>query len=176
MNFVNSKFQNIFSDVKFVPLVTKPNNQEGEVKILKLSKQSTAKADSLVAQIATLFAGTTPSDFEVNDWSDIAILAPRKDWPMEIYQCFVNDKNLPGVQLHFDGVNDNCASPIRWLTSCLRYINNPADKREFAGILREIFGIKSQEIINYFKSDDSVICTNIDATFFRCAMKDFLHR
>jgi hypothetical protein len=94
---------------------------------------------------------------------------------MEIYWCFVNDKNLPGVQLYFDSVNDNRASPIRWLISCSTYIHNPADKREFARILREIFGIKSQEIINYFKYDESVIYTNIDATFLRWAMKNFLH-
>ncbi|MDR0693252.1 MAG: UvrD-helicase domain-containing protein [Puniceicoccales bacterium] len=164
-NFVNDRFQTIFNGIKFVPLVPRPDCQRGEVKILKLNKQAGESIQSSASQTAALFLGKTPGDFEVENWSDIAILAPRKDWLTDISQHFTANKDLPDVQLHFDGTNGNCASPIRWLASCLRYVNNPADRREFAGILREIFGIKSQEIINYFRHNNSQICEKIDAEF-----------
>jgi ATP-dependent exoDNAse (exonuclease V) beta subunit len=164
-NFVNDRFQTICNGIKLVPLVPRPDSQPGDVKILKLRKQTGENIQSSASQTATLFLGKTPGDFEVEDWSDIAILAPRKDWLADISQHFIANKDLPGVQLHFDGTNGNGASPIRWLASCLRYINNPADRREFAGILREIFGIKSQEIINYFRHNNSQVCAKIDAEF-----------
>ncbi|MDR1233097.1 MAG: UvrD-helicase domain-containing protein [Puniceicoccales bacterium] len=162
---VNDRFQTVFDDVKFVPLVPKPDCQHGEVEILKLRKQTGENIQSSASQTAMLFLGKTPKDFEVENWSDIAILAPRKDWLMEISRHFIAHKGLPDVQLHFDSTNGNGASSIRWLASCLRYINNPSDRREFAGILREIFGIKSQEIINYFRHKNSQVCAKIDAEF-----------
>jgi ATP-dependent exoDNAse (exonuclease V) beta subunit len=164
-NFVNDRFQIIYNDAKLVSLVPRPNCQQGEVKILKLRKQTGENIQSSASQTATLFLGKTPRNFEVENWSDIAILAPRKDWLMDIHQCFIANKDLPDAQLHFDSTNGNGASPIRWLASCLRYINNPSDRREFAGILREIFGIKSQEIINYFRHKNSQVCEKIDAEF-----------
>ncbi|MDR1457662.1 MAG: UvrD-helicase domain-containing protein [Puniceicoccales bacterium] len=164
-NFVNDRFQTIFNDIKFVPLVPRPDCQQGEVKILKLHRQMGENIQSSASQTAVLFLGKTPGDFEVENWSDIAILAPRKDWLMEISQNFTANKDLPDVQLHFDNANGNGASPIRWLASCLRYVNNPSDRREFAGILREIFGIKSQEIINYFRHNNSQTCEKIDGEF-----------
>ncbi|MDR2628791.1 MAG: UvrD-helicase domain-containing protein [Puniceicoccales bacterium] len=164
-NFVNGRFQTVFNDVKFVPLVPRPDCQRGEVEILKLRKQRGENIQSSASQTAMLFLGKTPGDFEVENWSDIAILAPRKDWLTDIHRCFIANKNLPDVQLHFDSTNGNGASLIRWLASCLRYVSNPADRHEFAGILREIFGIKSQEIINYFRHKNSQVCTKIDAEF-----------
>ncbi|MDR2432198.1 MAG: UvrD-helicase domain-containing protein [Puniceicoccales bacterium] len=164
-NFVNDRFQTIRDDVKFVPLVPRPDCQQGEVKILKLRRQIGESVQSSASQTAMLFLGKTPGDFEVENWSDIAILAPRKDCLTDIFQHFVANKDLPGVQLQFDITNGNGASPVRWLASCLRYINNPADRREFAGILREIFGIKSQEIINYFRHNYGQICEKTDAEF-----------
>ncbi|MDR2777010.1 MAG: UvrD-helicase domain-containing protein [Puniceicoccales bacterium] len=164
-NFVNDRFQTIFNDIKFVPLVPKPGCQSGDVKILKLRKQTEGNTHSSASQTATLFLGKKPGDFEVENWSDIAILAPRKDWLADIHRCFIANKDLPCAQLHFESTNGNGAFPIRWLASCLRYINNPADRREFAGILREIFGIKSQEIINYFRHKNSQVCAKIDAEF-----------
>jgi ATP-dependent exoDNAse (exonuclease V) beta subunit len=164
-NFVNGRFQTICNNVKFVPLVPRPGCQRGEMKILKLHRQTGESIQSSASQTAMLFLGKTPGDFEVENWSDIAILAPRKDWLTDIHRCFIANKDLPSAQLHFDGTNGNGASPIRWLASCLRYINNPADQREFSGILREIFGIKSQEIINHFRHKNSQICEKIDAEF-----------
>ncbi|MDR1890586.1 MAG: UvrD-helicase domain-containing protein [Puniceicoccales bacterium] len=165
INFVNDRFQTIFNGIKFVHLVPKPDSRRGEVKILKLQKQTGENVQSSASQTAALFLGKTPADFGVENWADIAILAPRKDWLADIYQCFVANEDLPCAQLHFDNANGNSASPIRWLASCLRYVNNPADQREFAGILREIFGIKSQEIVNYFRYGNDTVCAKIDAEF-----------
>ncbi|MDR2779098.1 MAG: UvrD-helicase domain-containing protein [Puniceicoccales bacterium] len=166
IDFVNDRFQTIFNGIEFVPLVPKPDTQPGEVKILKLREYKMEEnVHSSASQVAAFFLGKTLADFEVENWANIAILAPRKDWLMDIHRYFFTNKELPDAQLHFDNTNDNNASPIRWLASCLRYINNPADRREFAGILREIFGIKSQEIINHFRYNNSAICAKIDAKF-----------
>ena len=163
--FVNGKFPHIFSDVEFVPLVPKPGRARGEVKIFQFKGDGDGETHRSSAQTAELFLGKTPVDFGVDKWSDIAILAPRRDWLLDICQCFKGGEGLPAVQTHFARENDNLASPIRWLAACLRYVNNPADGREFAGILREIFGIKSVEIIDHFKYNDSPKCASIDGAF-----------
>jgi ATP-dependent exoDNAse (exonuclease V) beta subunit len=162
VNFVNSKFSNIFSDVRFVPLIPKPGCQVGETKILKMKN---AASQDFVTQVAGLFKNVSPNDFGVQKWADVAVLAPRKDWLLEIGRKFASQSGFPPIQLHFNNTDDNFAHPIRWLASCLRYINNPANRREFAGILREIFGLKSQEIIDYFRHDDCQVCAHIDAIF-----------
>ncbi|MDR1413620.1 MAG: UvrD-helicase domain-containing protein [Puniceicoccales bacterium] len=165
VNFVNEKFPHAFSDVKFVPLEAKPGAQRGRVIILQLKDLKTDKAYCSSLQTAEIFRGKTFVDFGVEKWADIAILAPRKDWLLDIYQHFSKEELLPEAQLHFENANWNRASPIRWLAACLRYINNPADQREFAGILRELFGVRSQEIIDHFKRGSSSVCTNIESTF-----------
>ncbi|MDR1401654.1 MAG: UvrD-helicase domain-containing protein [Puniceicoccales bacterium] len=165
VNFANEKFSNISLGVDFIRLVAKPNSFPGEVDILKLKSQKGDKIRCSASQTAEFFRGKTLSDFGVDKWADIAILAPRKDWLLDIYKYFSTGKQLPEAQLHFESANEIDASPIRWLSSCLRYINNSADQREFAGILREIFGIKSQEIINHFRYAGSPLCASIDAMF-----------
>ncbi|MDR1433291.1 MAG: UvrD-helicase domain-containing protein [Puniceicoccales bacterium] len=173
--FVNGRFPSIFSDVKFVPLTSKPGSKRSAVKIFKFDGGSEKKDEvrHSAEQTAKLFFGKVPSDFGVGEWSEVAILAPRKDWLLDICQCFATEKEFPAVQTHFSSANDNLAYPVRWLAACLKYVNNSADGREFAGILREIFGIKSTEIINHFKYGDSAECARIDASF--AAMRSGRH-
>ncbi|MDR2738011.1 MAG: UvrD-helicase domain-containing protein [Puniceicoccales bacterium] len=166
VDFVNTTFPKIFTDVNFVKLIARPGSRDGAVNVLKLGNESAlATTPTVETRIAELFAEKNPADFGCEKWSDIAILAPRKDWLMALSKTFSADVALPRVQLHFSAQDDNCASPIRWLASCLRYVNNPADRREFAGILRELFAVKSQEIIDYFGRSSGFECADIDAVF-----------
>jgi ATP-dependent exoDNAse (exonuclease V) beta subunit len=172
VDFVNGRFSKIFSGSNFVKLVAKPDSASGAVEILKLEKENCAlknesggKAADPAALAAKLFENAAPSDFGVEKWADVAILAPRKEWLMDIAKSFASDGTFPQIQLHFPVDGGNVASPIRWLSACLRYVNNPVDGREFAGILRELFGIGSREIIDHFKRRGNAECAAIDAAF-----------
>ncbi|MDR3143972.1 MAG: UvrD-helicase domain-containing protein [Puniceicoccales bacterium] len=164
--FANEKFHRTLADMKFVPLEPKPGAECGELKIIELEAgrggESVANA---VEQICALFAGKTPEEFGAEKWSDVAILAPRREWLTDIAGRFSGDETLPQAQLHFGRDQDNAASAVRWLASCMKYINNPADRREFAGILREIFGMTSADIIEYFRRDNCAECSAIDGKF-----------
>lgn len=165
INFVNKRFKTIFRDINFVPLFARPDAIEGSVDVEKISQNPEIEdpVKIVCGNISNMFLGKTCDDFNVKKWSDIAILAPRKDWLSELYDCCI--KNHIPVQLHDGNVRENIASPLQWLTSCVRYINNPMDRFEFAGILREIFGIPSKEIINYFVYNNSSQCQEIDDMF-----------
>lgn len=165
VNFVNQRFKTIFRDVEFVPLLSKPGAIVGNVDVEKiLRKPDIEDSVKIVCEhISNMFLLKTCDDFHVTKWSDIAILAPRKDWLNELYDDCV--KNHLPVQIHDGNVRENTASPLQWLASCVRYINNPMDRFEFAGILREIFGVTSKEIINYFIYNNSPQCHEIDDKF-----------
>lgn len=165
VNFVNQRFKTIFRDINFVPLLARPDAIEGSVEVEKISRKPDMEdaAKIVCDHILNMFLRKTCDDFYVTKWSDIAILAPRKDWLNELYDDCV--KNHLPVQIHDGNVRENTVSPLQWLASCVRYINNPMDRFEFAGILREIFGISSKEIINYFTYNNSFQCKKIDDQF-----------
>ena len=125
------------------------------------------------SSIANMFHDKTCRDFDVQRWSDIAILAPRRDWLLDINECFLSENIAVKPQLHFENLESNKASVLQWVTSCLRYINNPVNRFEFAGVLREVFGIKSNEIIKCFRNGGSKICKSIDETFGELRQKRF---
>lgn len=173
--FVNDNFSKIFQDIKFVQLLPKPSAITGEVDIIKIKKSSeeieSIRASSL--HIANIFRDKICRDFGVQKWSDIAILAPRRDWLLDINECFLSENIDIKPQLHFENLESNKASVLQWVTACLRYINNPVNRFEFAGVLREVFGIKSNEIIKYFRNGGSEICKSIDETFCELRQRRF---
>lgn len=173
--FVNDNFSKIFHDINFVQLFPKPSAITGSVDIIEIKKSSEeidAIRDSSL-HIANMFHDKTCRDFDVQRWSDIAILAPRRDWLLDINECFLSENIDIKPQLHFENFESNKASVLQWVTSCLRYINNPVNRFEFAGVLREVFGIKSNEIIKYFRNGESEICKSIDETFGELRQKRF---
>lgn len=173
--FVNDNFSKIFQDVKFVQLIPKPSAITGKVDIIKIKKSSEeieAVRDSSL-HIANMFHDKTCRDFGVQRWSDIAILAPRRDWLLDINECFLSENIDVKPQLHFENLESNKASVLQLVTACLRYINNPVNRFELAGVLREVFGIKSNEIIKYFRNGESEICKSIDETFGELRQKRF---
>ena len=173
--FVNDNFSKIFQDIKFVQLLPKPSAITGKVDIIKIKKSNEeieAVRDSSL-HIANMFHDKTCRDFDVPKWSDIAILAPRRDWLLDINECFLSENIAVKPQLHFENLESNKASVLQWVTSCLRYINNPVNRFEFAGVLREVFGIKSNEIIKCFRNGGSKICKSIDETFGELRQKRF---
>ena len=173
--FVNDNFSKIFQDIKFVQLIPKPSAITGSVDITEIKKFSeeidAIRASSL--HIANMFRNKTCIDFGVQKWSDIAILAPRRDWLLDINECFSSENIAVRPQLHFENLESNKASILQWATACLRYINNPVNRFEFAGVLREVFGIKSKKIVKYFRKGESEICKSIDKTFGKLRQQRF---
>jgi ATP-dependent exoDNAse (exonuclease V) beta subunit len=173
--FVNDNFSKIFQDIKFVQLIPKPSAITGSVDIIEI-KKSSEEIDAIRTSslhIANIFRDKTCKDFGVQRWSDIAILAPRRNWLLDINECFLSENIAVKPQLHFENFESNKASILQWVTACLRYINNPVNRFEFAGVLREVFGIKSDEIIKYYRNGGSEICKSIDSIFCKLRKQRF---
>ena len=173
--FVNNNFSKIFKDIKFVQLIPKPSAITGKVDIIEM-KRSNEEIDAVrdsSLHIANMFHDKTCRDFDVQRWSDIAILAPRRDWLLDINECFLSENIAVKPQLHFENLESNKASVLQWVTACLRYINNPVNRFEFAGVLREVFGVTSKEIFKYFHNGESEICKSIDEAFCELRQRRF---
>jgi len=140
------------SDVKFVPMCAKPRSQQGCIEILK--------GESITTLIEFL-SNKACDDRGVKYFSEICILAPRKSWLSEIARSCGGDKTLPKMQLGFSETLESIPSLMKWTASILHFLNNICDLRELAGILREIFGISTREVIKFFNHNDSSICESI---------------
>jgi ATP-dependent exoDNAse (exonuclease V) beta subunit len=158
VKFVNNTFGNAFlnSNIKFSPMCTKFGSRQGYVEILK------GESMHMLSQI---FSKKTCQDFGAKNFSDICILAPRKSWLSEIAKFFNADEFLPETQLGFSESLENVPSLLKWTASTLHFLNNICDYRELAGILREIFGINTREIIQYFNHSNSEACAAIHDEF-----------
>lgn len=160
----NALFPNILKNnintaqINFVPLNACPWAEEGSVgKIvlnlpenekLKLNTHDLEKLEAklLVNRMQQLGLG----GLGVKDWSEVAILAPRKNWLLPIakeLQAIGID-----VQIHSrtDIKGDNPA--FAWMTALITIITSPNNSFETVGVLREIFGLSDDEIACYVQN------------------------
>ncbi|MDR2436160.1 MAG: ATP-dependent helicase [Puniceicoccales bacterium] len=158
VEFVNGKFGNAFAEsgINFTPMRARQGARQGCVEILN--------GDSIETLIE-LFSSGTCGDLGVKNFSEICILAPRKSWLSEISKSFKENGMLPKVQPGFSESFENVPSLPKWVASALHFLNNICDHREFAGILREIFGINTREIMRFFNRGNSAACELVHADF-----------
>ncbi|MDR1255353.1 MAG: UvrD-helicase domain-containing protein [Puniceicoccales bacterium] len=154
VEFANAKFEHAFADsaVEFVPMRAKPGAQRGYVEMLR---------GESVETLAKILSGKACGDLGVAHFSDLCVLAPRKSWLSEIATLCRSSKTLPKMQLSFSESLENSPSLPKWTASILHFLNNICDRRELAGMLREIFGISTAEVIKFFNHSDSVVCESI---------------
>ncbi|MDR3273846.1 MAG: UvrD-helicase domain-containing protein [Puniceicoccales bacterium] len=154
VEFVNTSFGRAFadSDVKFISMCAKPGSQQGCVETLKGKSIKTS---------IELLSNKTCGDWDVKCFSEICILAPRKSWLSEMAKSCEGDKALPKMQLGFGEPLEGTPSLMKWTASILHFLNNICDHRELAGILREIFGISTREVIKFFNHNDSTTCESV---------------
>jgi len=85
-----------------------------------------------------------PAGFGASDWSQVAVLCPRKNWLLEIQRELV-DLGLP-VQLHSSNEQQRDRTPAAWLTALIWIAAHPEDSFEIAGVLREILGVSDSDM------------------------------
>lgn len=155
VSFTNKTFSEIFLSQKilFKQMQARPEADQGKVVFIKASNNFETLYE-ILKKDSSLYSDT-------KHFSDIAILAPRKAWLREIVNFLKKNSNVPTLQLWTNESLVNEPSLIKWVASILHFILYPTDKRELAGILREIFGIKTNQIIDFICHNKRNICTEI---------------
>ena len=101
--------------------------------------------------IARTIRDLGPSGLGASDWSQVAILCPRKNWLLEIQRELIA-LGLP-VQLHSSNEQRRDRTARAWLTALVWIAAHPDDSFEIAGVLREIFGVSDDDIARYTDGD-----------------------
>jgi ATP-dependent exoDNAse (exonuclease V) beta subunit len=92
-----------------------------------------------------------PAGVGASDWSQVAILCPRKNWLLAI-QHELHSLDLP-VQLHSSNEQQGNRTATSWLTALIWIAAFPEDSFEVAGVLREIFGISDHDMAMFTAGD-----------------------
>jgi ATP-dependent exoDNAse (exonuclease V) beta subunit len=92
-----------------------------------------------------------PAGLGASDWSQVAVLCPRKNWLLEI-QRELADLGLP-VQLHSSNEQRRDRTPGAWLTALIWIAAHPEDSFEIAGVLREILGVPDSDMALFTGGD-----------------------
>jgi ATP-dependent exoDNAse (exonuclease V) beta subunit len=96
------------------------------------------------SQMAVFLNQYGPSGLGVENWSDIAILCPRRAWLREAAQLFI-EAGLPCRLISQQRLQ--LELPERsWPAALLHVLLNPWDRFELLGILREIFAVSDVEL------------------------------
>jgi ATP-dependent exoDNAse (exonuclease V) beta subunit len=92
-----------------------------------------------------------PAGLGASEWSQVAILCPRKNWLVEIQRELVA-LGLP-VQLHSSNEQQGDRTAAAWLTSLIWITTHPDDAFEIAGVLREILGVSDSDMAVFTLGD-----------------------
>ncbi len=92
-----------------------------------------------------------PAGAGATEWSQIAILCPRKKWLQQIARE-LRDAEIP-VQLHSSDETQNDLTSGAWLTALVWVVAHPEDTFEIAGVLREIFGVADEAMAAFTGRD-----------------------
>ncbi|WP_309399584.1 UvrD-helicase domain-containing protein [Cerasicoccus maritimus] len=132
----------------FVPLHARPNAGPGRFERVTLEpaidpeEADAGRKDSLhqeAAAIARWLRDTGREGLDVDDWSEVAILAPRNDWAESLNRA-IERVHLP-VQSHSRKLK-RAGDPIyAWTTALIRVLAHPEDDLETVGVLREIYSL-----------------------------------
>ncbi len=102
-----------------------------------------------------------PSGLGADDWSQVALLCPRKSWLLEIQRELV-ELGLP-VQLHSSNEQRRDRTPGAWLTALVWIAAHPEDSFEIAGVLREILGVSDSDMALYTQDDGDKLRLDLPA-------------
>jgi len=118
-----------------------PNLQEREegVKI-----KSADLFEHEAAFVADRIASLGFSGLGARNWSQVAILCPRKNWLLDLRHALLA-RGLR-VQLHSSDETARDRMPGAWLTALIWIAAHPEDTFEIAGVLREVFGVPDSDM------------------------------
>lgn len=158
INFVNRIFPSVLNNANgqcaFVELVPRDAAGPGQVARWVCPDEpghaagEKCTADVLARHEATFIAQRIQElghgGLGARDWSQVAILCPRKNWLLEIQRELLA-WNLP-VQLHSSNEQQGERTPGAWLTALLWIAAHPEDVFEITGVLREILGVSDHDM------------------------------
>ncbi len=130
-------------------LISRPHAGPGAVWRLPLtpltSGNSEATRDAEAHQVASWLQRTGCEALGVARWSDIAIIAPRKDWLAPIAR-HLEDAGVP-IRLRAVQQIARLQPDWSWLTAILHVLLEPWDRFELIGVLRDIFGLSDVTLL-----------------------------
>jgi ATP-dependent exoDNAse (exonuclease V) beta subunit len=88
-----------------------------------------------------------PAGLGASDWSQVAILCPRRNWLAELQRELVK-LELP-VQMHSSDEQGRDRIAGTWLTALVWIAAHPEDAFEIAGVLREILGVADSDMARF---------------------------
>lgn len=152
VSWVNGAIEPVFEaggGVDFVPLVARP--EAGVGRVVKIVLDSEAVVEDEVAseaeKIAQVIVAQGLEGFGVKDWSQCALLCPRKA------QLSALEKALAGRGLRAQKLSDaqtyQSLPEFAWPVALLKVMADPENAFEIASVLREVFGVSDESIYRF---------------------------
>jgi len=159
--FVNKMFPSVLNNMggqsEFIELSARHDAGPGQVvrwdcpddldltEVEKVSAEMRARHEARF--LAQRIRDLGPRGLGASDWSQVAILCPRRNWLLDIQRELLA-LDLP-VQLHSSSEQQGDRTAGAWLTSLIWIAAFPEDSFEITGVLREIFGVSDHDIATY---------------------------
>jgi ATP-dependent exoDNAse (exonuclease V) beta subunit len=103
------------------------------------------------AFVADRIASLGFSGLGARNWSQVAILCPRKNWLLDLRHALLA-RGLR-VQLHSSDETPRDRMPGAWLTALIWIAAHPEDTFEIAGVLREVLGVSDSDMALFTEGD-----------------------
>ena len=134
--------------VPYLPLAPRPAVSPGQVSRLVYAPSGDRRVDQRLrveqAALAGALARGGPGGVGAGDWSEVCLLAPRRDWLETARECLAKEGITAALQTRASRNGDRPA--FAWIAGLLAIIVDPENGFEWAGVLREIFGISDAVI------------------------------
>ncbi len=129
--------------VAYLPLSPKPNVLPGRVSRMMYAPSGDRRVDERlrveVQALVAVFEHNGPEGVGATDWSEICLLAPRRDWLETARDCLVK-RGIP-VSLQIRASRNGDRPAFAWIAGLLAVIVDPENGFEWVGVLREVFGV-----------------------------------
>jgi ATP-dependent exoDNAse (exonuclease V) beta subunit len=143
--------------VAFQPLEPRPGILPGQVIRLSLPHTDTQndaeKARHEAEFIAHWLKSAGLDSLRATQWSDVAILCPRKSWFSALRAALRRLGFEVQLQSEREVRGDHPA--VAWFTALVVVLAEPRNAFELAGVLREIFGVSDHDLVVYTARDSS---------------------
>jgi ATP-dependent exoDNAse (exonuclease V) beta subunit len=162
VDLVNRTFADILNNlegqVRFVTLHSRPDALPGQVLRVELSATELRgnasgkivdrhRAACEAAQLAQWLRATGLQKLRATNWSDVAILCPRKAWLRPIRAALRTAGFAVQIQSESEVKGDSPA--YAWFTALIAIMADPLLSYEVVGVLREVFGVSDHELAVY---------------------------
>jgi ATP-dependent exoDNAse (exonuclease V) beta subunit len=167
IEFVNRIFPGVFrvedGQVRFQSLEPRPGILPGQVIRLKLPMTEFDRESKAAHYESEFLAHWLKSAglecLRATQWSDVAILCPRKSWFSALRTALRRSGFDVQLQSEREVRGDHPA--VAWFTALVVVLAEPHNAFELVGVLREIFGISDHDLATYTSRDASRLNINL---------------